>query len=67
MTYVVEAPGAEGPLDVSVQLRYQPVSYRWAENLRRYDAPEPTRCVAFFDAMAPASSAVLAQASARID
>jgi hypothetical protein len=28
---------------VEVELRYQPIAYRWAQNLRSYDAPEPRR------------------------
>ena len=34
-----------GPFTVEVELRYQPIGYRWAHNLERYDAPEPKRFV----------------------
>ena len=32
---------ASGPLTVEVELRYQPIAYRWAQNLAAYSAPEP--------------------------
>jgi hypothetical protein len=38
--YVVDVNGAQGPFTVEAELLYQSVGYRWAENLRRYDAPE---------------------------
>jgi hypothetical protein len=56
---------APGPLTVDVELRYQPISYRWAHNLSSYDAPEPKRWVGYYDQLAPGSSTVLAHASAR--
>lgn len=65
--YVVDATGARMPMMVTVALRYQPIAYRWAQNLRPYDAPEPRRFVEFYEAMASSSSAVLAQAVARVD
>jgi hypothetical protein len=46
-------------------LRYQTIAFRWADNLRRYDAVEPRRFLSFYDAMAESSAAVLARASAR--
>lgn len=65
VSYVVDVTGASGPVTVSVALRYQPIAYRWAQNLRRYEAPEPRRFVRFYDATASSSSATLAGASAR--
>jgi hypothetical protein len=53
-----------GPFRVDVELRYQPISFRWAENLRRYDAPEPKRFLLFYESMSSQSSTVLARASA---
>ena len=63
--YLIDA-GTAGPLQVEVELRYQPVAFRWAQNLRAYDAPEPRRFVTYFDALAAASSVVLAHASATV-
>ena len=64
---MIDAGGvAAGPLQVDVELRYQPIGFRWAQNLRSYDAPEPRRFVSYFDAMAAASSTVLAHATATV-
>jgi hypothetical protein len=57
--YSVPLAGAAGPLRIEVELLYQPVAYRWASNLRLYDAEEPRRFVGFYDAMARASVAPL--------
>lgn len=64
--YLIDAGNAAGPLQIDVELRYQPIAFRWAENLRAYDAPEPRRFVAYFDAFAAASSTVLARASVTV-
>jgi hypothetical protein len=44
--YVVDVSGAEGPFTVTVQLLFQSIGYRWADNLHQHQAPEITR---FFD------------------
>jgi hypothetical protein len=64
--YVVEVGNAPGPLSVAVELCFQTIAFRWADNLRPYEAAEPRRFVAFYDAMAATSSVVLAQADARV-
>lgn len=61
--YIVEA-GAGGPLNVDVELLYQPIAFRWAQNLRGYDAPEPRRFLSYFTSMAASSSVMLARTSA---
>ena len=48
---------------IEVELRYQPIAYRWAQNLRAYDAPEPRRFVEYFTSMSSESSTVVARAS----
>ena len=63
--YVIATEGRTGPFRIDVELRYQPISFRWAQNLKAYDAEEePRRFLTFFDAMAAGSSAVLARTSA---
>jgi hypothetical protein len=57
--YRVPAAGAS-PHRVEVELRYQPIAYRWAHNLERYDAPEPKRFVRYYTADASESSVVVA-------
>jgi hypothetical protein len=61
--YVVDTPGGAGPFRVDVELRYQPIAYRWARNLAEYDAAETRRFVTWFDAMSAGSSVVLTRAS----
>lgn len=46
---VVEVGEAAGPFTVTVELLYQSIAYRWAENLRAYDAPEPAAFMAIYD------------------
>jgi hypothetical protein len=64
--YVVTAAGRAGPFRIDVQLRYQPISFRWAENLRKYDAAETRRFVTWFEAMSAGSSVVLARDSVSV-
>ena len=64
--YVVPVEGAgSGPYTVEVELRYQTISYRWAENLSTYDAPEPRRFLSYFRSMSQASSVVVASAASK--
>jgi hypothetical protein len=62
--YSVDVAGTEGPLQVDVELRFQSIGFRWADNLKKYDAPEPRRFAAYYDAMSTVSSEILARASA---
>ena len=63
--YSVSVPRAEQPFTIAVELRFQPISFRWAENLRSYSAPEPRRFNRYYDAMAESSSEVIASAVSR--
>jgi hypothetical protein len=62
--YSIAAGDATGPFRIDAELWYQPISYRWAENLRAYDAEEPRRFNRYYDTMAEASGTVLSRASA---
>jgi hypothetical protein len=53
-----------GPYRIQVELRYQPIGFRWAMNLEKYDAPEPRRFVGFYRAAALGSSTIVATATA---
>jgi hypothetical protein len=64
--YVVNTPAQSGPFEVVAELRYQPISYRWAQNLGAYDASETRRFVTWYDEMASGSSQVLVSATASI-
>ena len=62
--YSVDVAGTDGPLQVDVELRFQSIGFRWADNLKKYDAAEPRRFVNYYDAMSTVSSEILARASA---
>ena len=59
VAYRVPLNGAQGELTVTARLWYQPIGFRWAENLRAYNAPEPRRFVSYWDSMASESSLML--------
>jgi hypothetical protein len=63
--YAVSVPSAGGPFAVSVELLYQPIGFRWAHNLEKYDAPEPKRFLNYFNAMSSSSWVMVAKASTR--
>jgi hypothetical protein len=56
-----------GPLTIDVELRYQTIAYRWAQNLERYDAAEPKRFLSYYAATSDSSSVVIASIRARVD
>jgi hypothetical protein len=62
--YSIPTGSAQGPFLVEVELWYQPIGYRWAMNLRPYDALEPQRFVGYYESTAVASGVILAHASA---
>jgi hypothetical protein len=64
--YSAGVGNATGPFSITAELLYQPIGFRWANNLKRYDAPEPRRFTSSYDSMAPASATLLARATARI-
>jgi hypothetical protein len=55
-----------GPVTIDVALRYQPISFRWAQNLANYEAEEPRRFVSYFNAMANESSTVVARTTIHV-
>lgn len=61
--YSIDVADGHVPFTVTVALRFQPIAYRWAQNLRLYDASETRRFVSMFESMAPASSETLATAT----
>jgi len=62
--YSVAVGGAEAPFQVEAELWYQPVGYRWAMNLKPYDAAEPKRFVGYYEAMASGSAVILVRTTA---
>jgi hypothetical protein len=59
--YSIAVGDAPGPFRLEVELWYQPIGYRWAMNLKGYDAMEPRRFVGYYEAMASGSGVVLAR------
>jgi hypothetical protein len=62
--YVVDIPPAEGPFVVQAALWYQPIAFRWAENLNAYDAFETNRFVSYYESMAASSAIMIAGSEA---
>jgi len=61
--YSVNLANGQGPFQVQAELWFQPISYRWANNLRAYDAAENKRFVGYYDAMSSGSAVRIAQAT----
>jgi hypothetical protein len=64
VSYSVPVGNAAGPYTVEAELYFQPISYRWAENLRKYNAMEPKRMVGYYESMSSGSAVVIAKAQA---
>jgi hypothetical protein len=62
--YSVAVGDAQGPFQVEAELWYQPIAYRWAMNLKKYDAMEPRRFVGYYEEAASGSGVMLAHATA---
>jgi len=62
--YSIAVEDAQGPFRVEAELWYQPIAYRWAMNLKKYDAMEPRRFVGYYEEMASGSGVMLAHAAA---
>jgi hypothetical protein len=59
---------AAGPFTVDAELWYQPIGFRWANNLKLYDrADEPRRFNAYFDSMQSSTSALLARSTVKTE
>ena len=62
--YLVAVDPSAGPFTVVAELWFQPIGYRWAENLAAYEAEETRRFVAYYREMAGSSALVVARAEA---
>jgi hypothetical protein len=62
--YSIDVNNAQGPFRLEAELCYQPIGYRWAMNLKNYDAEEPKRFTRYYDTAASSSTVVLARAQA---
>lgn len=62
--YTVNTGTAQGPFQVEAEMWFQPISYRWANNLKPYKAMEPERFTRYYDSMSSGSGVMLARATA---
>ena len=62
--YRVDVNPTAGPFTVAVELRFQPIAYRWAQNLGEYDSFETDRFVRYYELMAAASALTVASTRA---
>lgn len=68
VTYAIDLAGTAGPYQVEAVLHYQPIGYRWAENLRDYaEAEEPAAFLRYYEAMVDESSTILATVTAAVE
>jgi hypothetical protein len=47
--YAIDVGDASGPFVVTAELLYQPIGFRWADNVRLYEGPEPARFVGYYE------------------
>ena len=64
--YEVEVDPAGAPFEVVAELWYQPVGFRWAMNLKSYDAVEPRRFTGEYASTSSENATRLAASSARM-
>jgi hypothetical protein len=62
--FAIPLDGTGAPYSVDVKLLYQPISFRWAMNLREFDAAETLRFVRYYDEMSEHSWIILARTHA---
>jgi hypothetical protein len=62
--YSVSLGNSQGPFQLEAELWFQPISFRWANNLKTYNAPEPQRFTRYYDAMSSGSAVMLVRAVA---
>jgi len=62
--YSVPLGNAQGPLRLEAELWFQPISFRWASNLKPYKAMEPQRFTRYYDGMSSGSAVMLVRAEA---
>ena len=62
--YSIPVGSAQGPFQVEAELWFQPISYRWASNLKPYAAMEPQRFTGYYETMSSGSGVMLARAVA---
>jgi len=59
--YVVPVTAGSGPFSIQAELWYQPIGFRWAQNLKQQQAAEIDRFVSYFNANSRQSGIVMAK------
>ncbi len=49
IVYKISVDDFEGPFTIKVELLYQSIGYRWANNLRQYDSQETNQFIEYYD------------------
>lgn len=66
--YSAPLGAAAGPFTVDAELWYQPIGFRWANNLKMYNrADEPRRFNIYFDSMKSTTAALLAHSTVKTE
>ena len=65
--YAIDVNEAAGPFQIDVELRFQVIGFRWAENLRKYKSEETNRFVGYYESMASSASEVLVARSQEVN
>jgi hypothetical protein len=65
--YSIDTAGVRGPFTIEVQLWCQSIAYRWAQNLKAYDAAEPQRFVGYYDQVALESALMLTRTARTVE
>lgn len=64
--YSIAVAGAQAPFRIEAELWYQPIGFRWAQNLRLQRSEEGDRFLRYYESMAGGSATVLARDSATL-
>ena len=64
--YAVDVGNAQGPFTITASLLYQPIGFRWADNLRVHEAPEPARFIEYYEQIAN-QPVVVATTTSQVD
>lgn len=65
--FQVPIEGREGPFYIKAKLWYQPIAFRWAQNLKQQNAAEIDRFVSYYDNLSKLSGIILTQANIKIE
>ena len=63
--FTIGLDGAKGPFTITAELLYQTIGYRWVENMRQHDAPEPARFQEYYEQV-PNQAVVIASATVEV-